>query len=72
MKFITKIREKRDQMAELKLKCCKCGNKMETLPRGAQDIVINEETGEPMYWNGPKYGYTTVDCLVCEKCQEKV
>ena len=59
-------------MAGLKLKCCKCGNKMETLPRGAQDIVINEETGEPMYWNGPKYGYTTVDCLVCEKCQEKV
>lgn len=44
---------------------------METLPQSTQDIVINEETGEFMYWNGPKYGYATADCLVCEKCQEK-
>ena len=58
-------------MAKLKLKCCKCGNIMETLPQSTQDIVIDEETGEFMYWNGPKYGYATADCLVCEKCQEK-
>jgi len=56
-------------MAKKKLKCCKCGNIMETLPRSTQDIIINEETGEFMYWNGPKYGYNTADCLVCEKCQ---
>jgi hypothetical protein len=43
---------------------------METLPLSAQDVIINEETGEYLYWNGPNYGYTTVDCLVCEKCQE--
>ncbi len=58
-------------MAKKKLKCCKCGNIMETRPRSTQDIIINEETGEFMYWNGPKYGYNTADCLVCEKCQEK-
>lgn len=44
---------------------------IETLPQSAQDIIIDEETGELMYYNGPKYGYLTADCLICEKCLEK-
>ncbi len=58
-------------MGKLKLECCKCGNIMETLPQGAQDIMIDEETGEVLYYNGPEYGYLTAECVVCEKCQEK-
>lgn len=71
MNSITKIRIKRDQMAKLKLKCCKCGNIMETLPSSSQDVIVDEETGEMLYWNGQKCGYRPADCLVCEKCQEK-
>jgi hypothetical protein len=44
---------------------------METLPSGSQDIIIDEETGEILYWSGQKCGYRTIDSLVCEKCQEK-
>jgi len=44
---------------------------METLPQGAQDIMIDEETGEVLYYNGPEYGYLTAECVVCQKCQEK-
>lgn len=58
-------------MGKLKLECCKCGNIMETLPQGTQDMIIDEETGEMLYYNGPKYGYLTAECVVCEKCQEK-
>jgi len=58
-------------MGRLKLKCCKCGNIMETLPSSSQDIIIDEESGEMLYWNGKKCGYRPADCLVCEKCQEK-
>jgi hypothetical protein len=58
-------------MGRLQLKCCKCGNMMETLPGGSQDIIIDDETGEVLYWNGKKSGYQPADCLVCEKCQEK-
>ena len=43
---------------------------METLPSSSQDVMIDEETGEILYWNG-QYGYRTIDCIVCEKCQEK-
>ena len=39
-------------MSRLKLKCCKCGNVMETLPSSSQDIIIDEESGEMLYWNG--------------------
>ncbi|MFX1278958.1 MAG: hypothetical protein ACFFA3_06035 [Promethearchaeota archaeon] len=44
---------------------------METLPGGSQDIIIDEETGEILYWCGKKCGYRPADSLVCEKCQEK-
>ncbi len=44
---------------------------METLPSSSQDIIIDEETGEILYWNGQKCGYRPSDCLVCEKCQDK-
>ena len=57
-------------MKKLKLICCKCGNVMETLPSSSQDVIIDEESGEMLYWNGQKCGYRTIDCLVCEKCQE--
>ncbi|MFX1374788.1 MAG: hypothetical protein ACFFA0_03145 [Promethearchaeota archaeon] len=58
-------------MVRLQLKCCKCGNIMETLPTSYQDIIFDEETGEMLYWNGKKNGYKPTNCLVCEKCQEK-
>ena len=58
-------------MAKLKLECCKCGNLMETIPSNSQDIIVDKETDEILYWNGQKYGYVTIDCFVCEKCQEK-
>ncbi|MFX1530657.1 MAG: hypothetical protein ACFFBC_06055 [Promethearchaeota archaeon] len=57
-------------MSRLKLKCSKCGNIMETLPSSSQDIIIDEESGEILYWNGEKRGYRPADYLVCEKCQE--
>ena len=58
-------------MSRLNLKCCKCGNIMETLPSSSQDIIIDVESGEMLYWNGKKCGYRPADYLICEKCQEK-
>ena len=58
-------------MGRLQLKCCKCGNMMETLPGGSQDIIIDDDTGDMLYWNGKEGGYRPADCLVCEKCLEK-
>ena len=59
------------KLEKLQLICCKCGNVMETLPSSSQDIIMDEETGEFLYWNGQKCGYRSSDCLVCEKCQDK-
>ncbi|MHA1883610.1 MAG: hypothetical protein ACXADU_12285 [Promethearchaeota archaeon] len=59
-------------MGRLKLKCCKCDNIMETVPGTSQDIITDEETGEFLYWNGPEYGYMPADCIICEKCREKI
>ena len=56
---------------KIKLKCCKCGNILETLPASAQDININKETGQIEYYCGQKYGYRTVNDIVCEVCQKK-
>ncbi|MFW9866460.1 MAG: hypothetical protein ACFFEN_10230 [Candidatus Thorarchaeota archaeon] len=59
-------------MDKLKIKCCKCGNIIETLPKNCSlDLVLNEETGQMECYMGPKYGYRTLDCIICEKCQEK-
>lgn len=58
-------------MGKLKLLCFKCGKVMETLPISSQDITIDEETGEILYWNGQKCGYRIIDYLLCEKCQKK-
>lgn len=43
---------------------------METLPGGSQDIIIDEETGDILYWCGKKCGYRPADSLICEKCQK--
>ena len=69
--LFNKNKNKGVNMNKLKLICCKCGNVMETLPSISQDIIFDEETGERLYWNGQKCGYRTIDCLVCEECQEK-
>jgi hypothetical protein len=44
---------------------------METLPSGSQDIIIDNETGEMLYWNGKECGYRPADCFICEKCIAK-
>ncbi len=59
-------------MGKLNLKCCKCGKVLETLPQYcAQDMTLNEETGQIEYFMGPKYGYRTIEEIICLECQEK-
>ncbi|KKM76849.1 hypothetical protein LCGC14_1375950 [marine sediment metagenome] len=59
-------------MGKLNLHCCICGKSMETLPQCCgQDMTLNEETGQIEYYMGPKYGYRTIDKIVCLDCQEK-
>ena len=59
-------------MIKLNLKCCICGNVMETLPQcSGQDMVLNEETCQIECYMGPKYGYRTIEKIVCLDCQEK-
>lgn len=59
-------------MGKLNLKCCKCGNVMETLPQCCgQDMILNEETGQMEYYMGPKYGYRAIEEIICLECQEK-
>ena len=59
-------------MVKLNLKCSKCKKVMETLPRAcAEDMIIDEETGQMLYNMGPKYGYRSIDEIICKECQEK-
>ncbi|KKM95594.1 hypothetical protein LCGC14_1186590 [marine sediment metagenome] len=48
-------------MDRLKLKCCKCGNIIETLPQCCgQNMTLNEETDQFECYMGPKYCYQTI------------
>ncbi len=59
-------------MDKLNLICCKCGNVLETLPQCCeQDMTLNEETGQLECYMGPKYGYKTLEEIICIDCQEK-
>ena len=56
---------------KLNLKCCKCGNIIETLPRScAQDVVISEDN-QFLWYMGEKYGYQPREEIICEICQKK-
>ncbi|KKK41462.1 hypothetical protein LCGC14_0512350 [marine sediment metagenome] len=53
------------------MKCCKCGNVIETLPQSyAQDIVVSEDN-QILYYMGEKYGYRALEEIVCENCQKE-
>ncbi|MHA2326090.1 MAG: hypothetical protein ACXACB_11855 [Promethearchaeota archaeon] len=57
-------------MDKLKLKCCKCGTVIETLPQGcAQDVIVNEDN-QILCYMGEKYGYRSLDDIICENCQQ--
>ncbi len=34
-------------------------------------MTLNEETGQLEYFMGPKYGYRTIEEIICVECQEK-
>ena len=49
--------------------CCKCGNKIETIPiHCGQDTIFNDETNKWECWMGPECGYVNLDELFCAKC----
>ncbi len=54
------------------LKCCQCGDKIETVPMTCgYDIIFDEKTNQWECNMGSEFGYMKLDELICSKCQEK-
>ncbi|MGV9174085.1 MAG: hypothetical protein ACOC44_12915 [Promethearchaeia archaeon] len=52
------------------IKCCKCGQTLDTLPRHCgQDMVFNEEKNQLECYMGPECGYIPLDEVICKNCK---
>lgn len=52
------------------LKCCKCGNSLDSLPKHCgHDMIVNEETGQLECHMGPECGYVPLDEVICDSCK---
>ncbi|MFX1337060.1 MAG: hypothetical protein ACFFDK_00470 [Promethearchaeota archaeon] len=53
------------------MRCCICGNKIETIPvHCGEDMIYNEQTNQWECYMGPECGYIKLDKLFCSRCAD--
>ncbi|TFG24615.1 MAG: hypothetical protein EU529_03725 [Promethearchaeota archaeon] len=55
-----------------KIKCSKCGTRIETIPEHCgKDMIFNEKKNQWECFMGPECGYVSLDEILCSKCSEE-